>query len=596
MAQGESEAVRVAREYREQLVRNEDAALRRMSRYWVQMEKRLEPQYIALAQEIKDLRDSGQPVPDQYIYNLKRYQDMMAQILEEIPDYEKYAVDIITDYQVENFTLGLEDASAVIQATRPSDAVWNRVGKDAAETMAGFAGNGAPLAELMRRDYGDLGAKVTDALVSGIGMGKGAFAVAKDMRDAMGMEYARSVRIARTEINRAYRIANADQYAKSGVVTKVLRLCYPPTACLACLMMDGEECKNGICDDHPNGKCTTIAVTVGGIYPEWQRGEDWLMEQTENDQRKIIGDWRYEMWKKEGVPLRDMVEMKPNAVWGGSPTVISEKELRERYNITGGNKMLFDVKPAPEPQMPVIPEFVPAKTRQEAEDFARQFAKNVNYKGITLENANKINEALLELTQKYPINQLEELGQRSKGNAVASASYRTLGINGKKLGTILSEEQNRFEAEQKEAQKMIETIKSRYSNKIPSSAQSQINRLEKQLKFSRFGVHSSYQDHVHDIITHEYGHILSDQYFGMINKDKANANYNLNWSLRAISQKWQIAFQKSLDNGDIYKLSEYGSTNYREFFAESFLAREKGEKLPAYVEELFEEVFKNGIM
>ena len=78
MAQGESEAVRVAREYREQLVRNEDAALRRMSRYWVQMEKRLEPQYIALAQEIKDLRDSGQPVPDQYIYNLKRYQDMMA--------------------------------------------------------------------------------------------------------------------------------------------------------------------------------------------------------------------------------------------------------------------------------------------------------------------------------------------------------------------------------------------------------------------------------------------------------------------------------------------------------------------------------------
>ena len=332
MAEKESAAVRVAREFREQLVRNEDEALRRMSRYWVQMERSLEPRFFALAQEIKDLRDSGQPVPDQLIFSHQRYLDLMAQIMEEIPDYEKYAVDIITEYQIENYNLGLDDALAVIRASKPSDEIWNVVGKDAAQTMAGFAGNGAPLADLMAHDYGEIGAKVTDALVQGIGLGKSPFSVAKDMRDAMGMEYNRSVRIARTEINRAYRIANADQYAKSGVVTKVIRLCYPPTACLACLMMDGEECPNGICNDHPNGKCTTIAVTVGGIYPEWEHGEDWLMQQTENDQRRIIGDGRFELWKDEGIPLRDMVEMKPNAIWGGSPQVISEKDLIARLD------------------------------------------------------------------------------------------------------------------------------------------------------------------------------------------------------------------------------------------------------------------------
>ena len=330
MAVTESDAVRVAREFREQLARNEDAALRRMSRYWLKMEKTLEPRFFALAQEIKDLQESGQPVPPQLIYNRQRYLDMMAQIMEELPDYESQAVDIITHYQIENWNLGLEDASAVIRETRPSDPVWNYVGKDAVETMAGFAGNGAPLAELMQHDYGDLGVKVTDALVQGIGLGKGAHAVAKDMRDAMGMEFNRSVRIARTEINRAYRIANAQQYAKSGVVTKVLRLCYAPTACLACLELDGEECPNGICDDHPNGKCTTVAVTIGGHYPEWQHGHDWLMEQSEADQRRIIGPGRYEMWKKDGIPLRDMVEMKPNAVWGSAPQVISERRIEQR--------------------------------------------------------------------------------------------------------------------------------------------------------------------------------------------------------------------------------------------------------------------------
>ena len=332
MAQ-ESDVVRVAREYREQLARNEDAALKRMARYWVNMERELEPRFIALAQQVKDLQDSGQPVPRQYIYTLQRYQDLMAQIMQEIPDYEKYAVDIITEYQIENFNLGLDDASAVIRASKPSDEVWNVVGKDAVQTMAGFAGNGAPLAELMRTDYGDLGATITDKLVQGIGLGKGASAIAKDLREVMGTDkagFARSARVARTEINRAYRIANQQQYAASGVVTKVLRLCYPPTACLACLELDGEVCPNGLCEDHPNGKCTTIAVTVGGNYPQWQRGHDWLMEQSEEDQRKIIGAGRYEMWKKDGVPLRDMVKMQPNAVWGSSPQVISERKILEQ--------------------------------------------------------------------------------------------------------------------------------------------------------------------------------------------------------------------------------------------------------------------------
>ena len=323
----ESRAVRVAREYREQLARNEDEALRRMARYWVKMENELEPQFIALAQQVKELQDAGRSVPPQYIYNLNRYQQMMADIMKEIPEYESQAVSLITHYQEENFILGLDSASAVIRASKPSDAIWNKVGKDAAETMAGFAGNGAPLAELLQRDYGDIGAKITDALVSGIGLGKGAFAVAKDMRDAMGMEYNRSVRIARTEINRAYRIANADQYAASGVVEKVIRLCYKPTACLACLMMDGEECKNGIVDDHPNGKCTSIAVTIGGNYPRWEKGSEWLETLPENDQRRIMGDGRYEMWKKDGISPRKMVTMKPNDIWGGSPSVISEKEL-----------------------------------------------------------------------------------------------------------------------------------------------------------------------------------------------------------------------------------------------------------------------------
>lgn len=63
-----------------------------------------------------------------------------------------------------------------------------------------------------------------------------------------------------------------------------------------------------------------------------------------------------------------------------------------------------------------------------------------------------------------------------------------------------------------------------------------------------------------------------------------------------MQSKWREVFEKSKKNGDIYNLTQYGSKNVHEFFAESFAAREMGEKLPDYVESLMKEVLSNGIM
>ena len=249
----------------------------------------------------------------------------------------------------------------------------------------------------------------------------------------------------------------------------------------------------------------------------------------------------------------------------------------------------------PEPQVSV---FNPAKTREEAEAYAREhFANTVDYSGMSLQNANKVNETLAELTDKYPINRLENLSQKPQGS-VARAKYSQLEINGKGLGKILNEENANFLREQAQTRETLETIRKRYEGKakLPWDVENKISKLENNLKYTRYGVHDSYDDHVKVVVTHEYGHILSDQYFGMINRERANPNYDFNWNLRGMSQKWEDAYNKSLQTGDIYKLSQYASKNSREFFAESFAAREMGETLPDYVESLFLEVFKNGIM
>ena len=329
----ESAVVKVAREFREQLARNEDEALKRMAAIWVQIENEVSVNFSALAYEVREMVAAGQPVPLQYIYTLKRHRSMMEQIMRELPYYQLTVEDLIKDYQERNYNLGLDAANAIIQASNPSSSVWTRVYKDAAETMAGFAGNGAPLRTLLETDYGQLAADITNALVSGVALGKGVNGVVSGMLDAMGGDYDRAMRIARTEINRAYRLANAEQYARSGVVEKVFRLCYPPTACFACLMMDGEECPNGICDDHPNGKCTTIVQTVGGVLPTWEHGRDWFLRQDPNKQVALMGIGRYNLWKKFGVPLSSMVTMRENPIWGGSPSMVTIADLASQFGI-----------------------------------------------------------------------------------------------------------------------------------------------------------------------------------------------------------------------------------------------------------------------
>jgi hypothetical protein len=242
--------------------------------------------------------------------------------------------------------------------------------------------------------------------------------------------------------------------------------------------------------------------------------------------------------------------------------------------------------------------FVPAKTRQEAEAYAKQhFADIVDYSGMNIDNANKVNETLTELTNKYPINRIDHITQQPLG-AVARASFRKLEINGKKLGKVLKEEEMNFQIGQAFAKSNLETMQKRYAGKakLPFDVQRKIEQLEKDLKFTRYGVHSKYDDHVRVVITHEYGHILSDQYFGMINGEMANPNYNYNWQIREMNEKWKKAYDEATRTGDIYKLSKYGIKNVREFFAESFAAMEMGEEIPEYVESLFREVFANGIM
>lgn len=233
--------------------------------------------------------------------------------------------------------------------------------------------------------------------------------------------------------------------------------------------------------------------------------------------------------------------------------------------------------------------FVPAKTKEEATQYAGRFAENVSFEGVSLANANAINEQLTILNSKYPIAKLEEMHVGGKG--IMSASYRRLMFSRTQMGKTLTEMHKTFLQGQERYKSSLAILRERFAGrKMPFSIQKTVADLESKLRFRRWGVLEEYPDPVKGAVIHEYGHILSDQLFGLVNDDAAKPEMKTNWSLRARKETWKKIYLRAHKDGDVYAISEYGATNHNEFFAECFVAREYGERLPDYIEEFMSEV------
>lgn len=380
--------------------------------------------------------------------------------------------------------------------------------------------------------------------------------VKKDIKNA---EYC-AARVIKTET--AYFTSQSQRQALSDLDCEMYEVYLPlsPKSCEICREMNGKHFKLSE---------YVVGSTAPPFHPNCENGsvipyyEDGFFDDIKGGE-KIPEDITYPEWEKKFV--------KDNGLTNAADSDI----IKSNNSLTAQ------------------PSFTPAKTKEDAVNYAKRFADDVNFDKVSLANINAINEALDYFTGKYPINKLESITNQAKG--IMSANYRTLNISGSKLNSLASEAQE-FAKQQESTRRLIENLKKPYEGKdMPWHVKDRIEKLENQLKFKRWGVHSSYDDHIRGCTIHEYGHIVADQYFGQSNKERANPHYGLNWQLKGMSERWEEALRKSRETGDIYKLSQYANTNSKEFFAESFLAREMGEKLPDYVESLMEEVLKNGIM
>lgn len=324
----EPASVRVVREYKERLARQEAAQMADMARHWVGVQDGLERSIAKLAEQVSKQVAQGKPPTESQLWEMERYQALLAQTRQQVTHYNAYAERAIAEAQRAAMQLGLAQADAAIEATglRLSFA---RLPVDAVEAMVAILGEDSPVHDLLRNAYPDAVEGMNRALLNAIAQGWNPRETARAMRDGLDVGLTRALRIARTEQIRAWRESSMARYRQSGVVTGYKRICAKgERTCIACLLLDGTHYDvESDLDDHVNGRCSQIPEVVGFEPPEWETGREWFDDLDGDAQERILGADAYERWQDGDIELNDLVQRTHSETWGDSIGVRPVSEL-----------------------------------------------------------------------------------------------------------------------------------------------------------------------------------------------------------------------------------------------------------------------------
>ena len=230
--------------------------------------------------------------------------------------------------------------------------------------------------------------------------------------------------------------------------------------------------------------------------------------------------------------------------------------------------------------------FTPAKTVEEAEEYAKQFVKektwsgngNVSYKGLSLESANKFNETLLNLYEQNDIhllNNIQPMNFRQtiwKGSETTPMAYRSAGDGDLFFNPKIMKNAKSLDAYMEEGRKAFKTC----AENIDKFKGTDRELIETYLKAGSSLVAETTDDAMKTIIEHEIGHHIQHSII-----------YNSEEMAKIVADGFE-------EYG--VKISGYATKTKGEYIAESYAAfcNGKAELIDPKLKDIFENIRKTG--
>lgn len=331
----------VAERHRRELLRLERNGASEMVRAYGAIWKRLRQETMDLSRRYHEARAADPSTTPAWAFEYGRMEVLQRQVEAELRQFAAFAEERIISQERQAVEAAQTHSGELAhRASRPGVSIqWARLPAGAVEELVGYMRNGSPLRTLLDELGAEGSQAVREGLLEGLALGKSPRETANRVRERFGGGLTRALRISRTETMRAYRGAALRSYRENSDVVTGWRWLAAKSqrTCAMCLAMDGtwhplsEEL-----NDHPNGRCVAIPALRGEPRnrAEGETGREWFDRQTEDVQRRVLGNAGYEAYRAGAVTLDDYIGMRRNREWGTTRQARSLTQILGRDGVS----------------------------------------------------------------------------------------------------------------------------------------------------------------------------------------------------------------------------------------------------------------------
>lgn len=268
--------------------------------------------------------------------------------------------------------------------------------------------------------------------------------------------------------------------------------------------------------------------------------------------------------------------------------------------------------PAPTPSAAIVPiqdrttpvVYKKAKSIAEAERFLREsgIAVTVDYSKMTLDDANAINKRMIDVWQKWKLEQIDRLIPSPAVQGIAHAhgqliEYNPSDFDPQRLKSLFLNNVTNYQVNKQNALNaaMLD----------PTITPAELQKMSEQSRFRRFLALTDPNKVADHVITHEMGHVIHDQLIGGSNLSLMQFKHRVpntqammlfspqrKPEVQSLHDRWLAIFSQARP-GDFLKVSAYSRTKHQEYFAESFLMYNvEPQNLPSNVKSFFDDLLK----
>jgi|WetSurMetagenome_2_1015567.scaffolds.fasta_scaffold06713_6 hypothetical protein len=325
----DNDVIKLVEQLRKAIIAQDTEVMERLGRAYAGIYQELEKRVASLVEVISNMET---PPTGAQLGRLETYKLLMKEVTDQLTKFQNYAeIELGTSARAA-IIAGAEDAASLATAAGFRGS-FMRLNPAAIEQMIGFLKTDGALFGRLKMLAPTTAEAVSQAFINAVALGDNPRTIAASListfKSELGQSLVDVLRMTRTTQIWAYREANRASYiANSDVVTGWIWFAELDGACMGCYAMHGTEHPlTETLDDHYNGRCTMVPITILNPNPNWKKGEEWFNELTPEEQEKRMGPGKYEAWKAGKFTFDQLATHSDNEVYGSMTTETPLKDL-----------------------------------------------------------------------------------------------------------------------------------------------------------------------------------------------------------------------------------------------------------------------------